>query len=85
MTLAIALLVFASAVLIDFAETKYVCAVGRRDAHRAALWSITMYIGGCVGFVAVLDVSLLMMIPECLGLYAGTRLALRRTQLRAPA
>jgi len=82
MTTIIALLVFASAVLIDFAEARYVRAVQRGDSHRAALWSMAMYAGGCVGFIAALDVSLAMMIPECLGLYAGTRLAMMRRRLR---
>lgn len=77
MPILIALLVFASAFVIDFAETRYVTAVGDRDAHRAALWSICMYTMGAVGWVAIVHVSLYLMIPEALGFYCGTRYALR--------
>lgn len=76
MFFAFALLVFVSAGIIDFAETRYVCAVNRRDAHRAALWSLIMYGVGCAGFVAVVNVSLWLMLPEALGFYCGTRVAL---------
>lgn len=69
--------VFVSAMVIDYAETRYVLAVERRAARDAALWSVVMYAIGCLGFVAVLNVSLWLMIPEGLGFYCGTRIALR--------
>lgn len=71
------LAVFVSAMAIDYAEARYVLAVERRDARDAAMWSVAMYTLGCLGFVAVLEVSLYLMIPEALGFYCGTRLALR--------
>src|SRR4029077_15362635 len=73
----LAIAVFASAMVIDFAEARYVLAVEERNAHRAAAWSLVMWALGCFGFVAVLDCSLWLMIPEGLGFYCGTRLALR--------
>ena len=80
--LALCVLVFVSAAVIDYAETRYVRAVrdasdGVSGADRAAArWSVVMYAVGCLGFVAVVDVSLWLMIPEGLGFYVGTRVAL---------
>jgi uncharacterized membrane protein len=78
MQILIAILVFASAFVIDFAETRYVTAVADKDAHRAAVWSIIMYSMGAVGWVAIVHVSLWLMVPEALGFYCGTRYALRK-------
>jgi len=77
MPILLAILVFASAFVIDFAETRYVTAVNAKDAHRAALWSIAMYTAGAAGWVAIVHVSLWLMVPEALGFYCGTRYALR--------
>lgn len=74
---ALAVGVFISAMVIDYAEARYVCAVNRSDAHKAAIWSLTMYAVGALGFVAVLNLSLWLMVPEGLGFYFGTRLALK--------
>lgn len=74
---ALALLVFVSAVVIDYAEARYVTAVQRGQAHAAAVYSLAMYAVGALGFVAVVDCSLWLMVPEGLGFYVGTRLALR--------
>lgn len=78
MPILIALLVFASAFVIDFSETRYVTAVQCKDANRAAVWSLVMYTMGAAGFIAVINVSLWLMIPEALGFYCGTRYALRK-------
>lgn len=78
MPILIAVLVFFSAFVIDFAETRYITAVGERDAHRAAVWSLVMYSMGALGFVAVINLSLWLMVPEGLGFYCGTRVALRK-------
>jgi uncharacterized membrane protein len=75
--------VFVSAVVIDYAEARYVLAVERGRADAAALWSVLMWAVGCLGFVAVLDVSLYLMIPEGLGFYCGTRIALRAHNCRS--
>jgi uncharacterized membrane protein len=74
----LAIAVFVSAMVIDFAEARYVIAVELGAANHAALWSITMYAVGCLGFIAVLQYSLWLMLPEGLGFYVGTRLALRK-------
>lgn len=75
--------VFLSAMVIDFAEARYVLAVERRQARDAAMWSVVMYAMGCLGFVAVLNVSLWLMLPEGIGFYCGTRLALRTNPRRS--
>lgn len=78
MSAILTVLVFLSAAVIDYAEARYVCAVNLADAHAAALWSLIMYAVGALGFVAVINVSLWLMIPEGLGFYCGTRFALRK-------
>jgi hypothetical protein len=75
--------VFVSAMVIDYAEARYVMAVEREAARDAAAWSVVMYAVGCLGFVAVLQVSLWLMVPEGLGFYCGTRLALRAKRCRS--
>lgn len=69
--------VFVAAMVLDFAETRYVLAVERKAGRDAAAWSVLMWAISCFGFVAVLNVSLWLLVPEGLGLYCGTRLALR--------
>lgn len=70
-------LVFLSAVAIDYANAKYLKAVEAGNAHVAALYSLVMYGVGAAGFVLVVDFSLWLMIPEGLGFYIGTLLAVR--------
>lgn len=77
MTALLAVLAFVSAMVIDYAEARYVWAVNHGWRHRAAVWSLVMYSMGCLGFVLVLNESLWLMIPEGLGFYAGTLLAMR--------
>lgn len=79
----LAIAVFVSAMVIDYAEARYVLAVDRGLARDAALWSVVMYAVGALGFVAVLNVSLWLMVPEGLGFYCGTRLALRAKRCRS--
>lgn len=74
----LAVAVFVAAVALDYIEAHYVRAVGRLDGHRAALYSVGMYVVGCVGFLSVLDVSYWLLIPEGCGLYVGSRLAVKR-------
>jgi hypothetical protein len=73
----LAVAVFISAAAIDYAEARYVRAVQERRAHLAARWSLTMWGLGCLGFVAMLRVSLWLMLPEGLGFYLGTLVAVR--------
>ena len=83
----LAIVVFVSAMVIDYAEARYVKAVQTESAHSAALWSLVMYAVGAFGFVVVVNVSLWLMIPEGLGFYVGTLLAVqpRLTLARAMA
>lgn len=75
--IALALLVFCAAAALDVATVRYYQAVQVKRKHAAARWSIAMYAIGAIGFVSVVQVSLWLMVPECLGLYAGTWLAMR--------
>ena len=47
-------------------------AAARRSAHRAARWSVVIYVVGLVGVLGVLKISLWLVIGEGAGLYAGT-------------
>lgn len=76
----LALAVFASAVLLDYADTRNTQAVTEGRAHAAARWSVAMYLVGCVGFFSVIQVSPLLAIPEVAGLYVGSLLAVRRNR-----
>lgn len=78
MTILLAILVFISAVGIDWCATRYVLAVGRGDAHIAALWSCGQWSAGTIGFIVVVKVSLWYLPLEAAGLYLGTRLAMRQ-------
>lgn len=64
--------VFAVAALFDYADTQNKLAIEARDPHRAARWSVAMYLLGAVGVLSVIKVSLWFMVPECLGLYIGS-------------
>jgi hypothetical protein len=72
------LLVFAASAGIDFANTRYVQAVGRTATHAAARWSVLQWSMSLVGFVVAIKHTLWMLPIECLGLYVGCWLSLRR-------
>ena len=76
-TALLCLLAFWSAMAIDFAEARYIRAVGEGRAHLAARWSVCIWALGSLGFVAAVGWSLWLMLPEGLGFYAGTLLAVR--------
>jgi hypothetical protein len=75
---ALAVLVFCMSAAIDYCDCRCTLAVTARDPNAAALWSILQYVLGAAGFIMVVKVSLWLMVPECLGLLVGTRLALRK-------
>lgn len=77
--------VFCTGLVLDFAEARYVRAVGAGDAHGAARASVAMFVVGSLGFVAAIEVSLWLLIAEGAGLYAGTLLALRKSALDFPS
>lgn len=74
----LALLVFVGAVVLDYASVAYQKSVASRRAHRAALWSCLMCGISALGVLSIVQVSPLLMIPEFLGLYLGTLLAVGR-------
>lgn len=77
------LLAFGLAASSDWLETRYVRAVrawedGDESAReRAARASVAMWLVGCVALVTVVQVGWWLLIPEGLGLYVGTRVAMR--------
>lgn len=79
---ALALLTFAAAALGDFVETRYVQAstsgATPKHAHHAARLSVSLYAVGFLGWVITVKVSLWYSVPEVLGLYVGTYVAMRR-------
>lgn len=76
MTFLLALLVFFSAMGIDWANTKYVKAVGANKANAAALWSVVQWCCSLVGFLVAFKVTLWMLPIEALGLIVGTKLSM---------
>lgn len=74
--------VFCASAALDYVEAFYVRSVGDLDGHRAGSMSVLMYVIGIVGFLAILDYSYWLMIPECAGLYFGSRLAVFRLRVR---
>lgn len=82
MLAALAAAVFAAAFALDYCYAQYSREIGseRPRPHHAAAWSVAVYAASALGFVAAIRVDLLMMIPEVLGLYAGTWYAARRAR-----
>jgi ABC-type transport system involved in cytochrome c biogenesis permease subunit len=77
LTIALAPLAFVSALVLDYVEAHYIMAVQNGRRHRAAHCSILMWAIGALGFLAVLEVSPWLMLPEGLGFYVGTLLAMK--------
>ena len=69
---------FLSALALDFIEATYVKAVQRGNANTAGLCSILMWGIGSLGFLALFEFSFWLMIPEGLGFWCGTQLAMRQ-------
>lgn len=76
--------VFFAALALDYADSRNTLAVAEGRAHAAARWSVTMYVVGLVGFFAVLRVNVWLAVPEGLGLYAGSWLAVRGKREASP-
>ena len=82
-SVALSLLVFLLALSSDWLETRYVRAVrawedGDKGAReRAARSSVAMWMVGAVALVTVVEVGWWVIAPEGLGLYCGTKLAMR--------
>lgn len=78
--IALGVLVFVAATALDYAYVRYQESVLARRRRAAGVWSVVVYLVGSVGFLSIVQGSLWFMIPECLGLYAGTVLAIRRSE-----
>lgn len=70
--------VFMTAVVLDYADSANTRAVTDGRAHAAARWSIVMYGCGLLGLYVLTQVSWWLAIPEVLGLYAGSWIAVSR-------
>ena len=79
----LAVAVMIAAALLDFAAARYTRSLvqsserGRRALldpriHAAARWSVGMCLLSTVGLLALVNESPWMVVPECIGLYAGT-------------
>ncbi len=77
MIIPLALAMFAFGFALDFADTRHKLAVEARRAHVAASWSVTMYLLGVSSTLAVFKVSVWLVVPEVIGLYVGSVVALR--------
>lgn len=77
MTILLAIAVFASAAMIDYAHARYARAVTGGRVHAAAIWSVAQWCAGTVGFVIAVRVTMWMLPLEAAGLYTGTFVALR--------
>ena len=74
----LAVAVFLGALALDYSDSRNTRAVADGRAHAAARWSVAMYVVGMIGFFSVLKISVWLAIPECLGLYVGSWLAVRQ-------
>lgn len=74
----LAVAAFAAAAALDFVAARYFTALADDRLHHAGLWSVSMCLLSTIGILSVVDVSRWLIIPECLGLYAGTRMSKRR-------
>lgn len=77
LTVLLCVLAFLSAVALDYIEATYVKAVACGRANMAGVCSISMWAIGSLGFVALFEFSFWLMIPEGLGFWVGTHLAMR--------
>ena len=78
MVVLLSIAVFATAVVLDYADTSNTRAVAEGRAHAAARWSVVMYVLSCVGFLSIIKISWWFAVPEVLGLYVGTVVAVIR-------
>lgn len=81
---AAALLAFVLAASSDWLETRYVRAVHEWESghaatarERAARSSVALWLVNVLALVTVVEVGWWVLVPEGIGLYVGTKLALR--------
>jgi hypothetical protein len=84
MTALLGLIVFASAITIDFAHARCIVAIGDHAGQRAARWSMVQWTASTIGILVAFKVTLWVLPCEAIGLYVGTLLAVRtqRRQLK---
>lgn len=75
--LLLSLATFAAAVASDVVEAYFVRAVAELRPHLAAAMSVSMYLMGFVGWAITIKVSLWYCVPEVLGLYVGSLVAVQ--------
>jgi hypothetical protein len=80
MMILLAIAVFASAFLIDFAHARYALARDQGDRVRASLWSVAQWCSASVGFAVAVKVSLWYLPFEGAGLFLGTFVAMRSSR-----
>ncbi len=83
MTALLCLVVFASAITIDFAHARCIVAIGDRAGQRAARWSLVQWMASTVGILVAFKVTLWVLPFEAAGLYVGTLLAMRTAAERS--
>lgn len=77
---AIGVAVFLSALALDYCYVRYMKAVSSNAAYSAAWFSVLVWGLGSLGLVASVTQSWWFMLPECLGLFFGTLVAMRRKE-----
>lgn len=70
-------LAFFAAGLGDYLETRYVLAVKDGNSNRAAFCSVAMLLVSATSLYGVLEVSPWILAPEVVGMWIGTKLAMR--------
>lgn len=82
MIVALAVLMFVAAFAIDFADSCNTLAVAQFKAHRAARASVAMSALSTLSLYIFITVSPWLVVPELLGLYAGSWYAVERARRR---
>lgn len=74
----IAIGLFCSSCMIDFAHARYVRANMESRRFHAANWSALQWCAGTVGFVVAIKIGLWLLPCEVAGLYVGTLIGVRK-------
>ncbi len=68
---------------VDVSWTRYTQAVNAKAPHRAAWWSVAIFLTGAANVVAY-TTDRWLLIPACIGAFAGTFYAVRREVKEQP-
>lgn len=80
----LSVLVFLSTAVIDAVQTLGLRAYERRDANAVTLWSVIEYAVSCFCFFAFIGYSWWLILPELLGLIAGSQWSMRKIAREHP-